>query len=299
MADDNVLDPENCGTELPNIVTAGTPNPGKVINVENPTGRNSHYLSKRRLPFDPNKINTNVQIVAGEKQDDPFIDNIARQMVPGTVANISQEALIYLSNFSKKMRDGYQAAVPLVCLGEDSCPYAKSCPLLKAGLEVPILENCPVEEHLFNTWVDEKMKELGVKQDDPMASIDRSQIREMAELEIIQMRATLEMSNAPETVREKVVGFDEDGKPIVQDVENPRIGIITNIAKVKRDILSDLVGTRKERIRAGEKTNTPVETLAGFAAKAKERSIELEKKRLESQTNERQVEINETTTPNP
>jgi hypothetical protein len=135
------------------------------------------------------------------------------------------------------------------------------------------------------------MHELGVDHNDPMASIDRSQIREYAELEILQLRATLEMADNPTTVYERIISVDESGNPVKSDVENPRIGIIGKLAKAKRDILSDLVGTRKERLKAGQKGESASETVAAFAAGARKHQAELEAKRLASKNGEVPVEV--------
>jgi hypothetical protein len=271
----------------------------ETVVVENKTGRNATYLAGMRKELDPAKLENPVTITAGGTYHDKFVDKIAKGLPTGKNVVISQEALEYLAKFAKRMKDGYQAAVPLLCCGTD-CVYAKSCPLLKAGIEVELMEPCKVEEHLFNTWVEDKMVELDVDPDDPMASIDRSQIREYAELEILQMRATLEMANDPLTVREKVIGMSEDGEPLTQDIENPRIAIVGRLSQAKRGLLGDLVGTRKERLKAGPKGEDTADTVAAFAAGARKRNEELEKKRLESKTNEKEVivvEVKDVTPP--
>ena len=275
-----------------NIIPASDipPQKKKVIKVENKTGRNATYLAQRKKPFNPAKLENTVTITSGGTYQDKFVTNIAQNLPKDTAVQISEEALTSLALWANKMKDGYQAAVPLICTGS-LCPYSKSCPILKAGIEPELMAPCQVETHLFNTWVHDKMVELQVDPNDPMASIDRSQIREYAELEILQLRATLEMAVNPETVKEKCIGVDEKGEMIIQDVENPRIGIIGKLSQAKRGLLTDLVGTRKARLGVGDKGDSAAKTVANFAAGAKKKYEEIEKKRLESLTNEKEIEV--------
>ena len=98
-----------------------------------------------------------------------------------------------------------------------------------------------------------------------MFAVDMSQRNEYAELEILQYRTNIEMAMDPETVKEKVVGYDEHAnKAIMQDVENPRIGMIDKLGKSKRNLLEDLLATRKAR--ASSKTGQKDEGAGQMAA---------------------------------
>lgn len=168
-----------------------------------------------------------------------------------------------------------------------------NCPLVKAKIELPLLEDCPVETHLFNQWTENKMIELGVEPDDELASVDRSQIREFAQLEIIQRRANLEMSLQPGVVTEKVIGFDNEGRPITSTEVNPRIDVIAKLSASKSRILNDLVGTRAARIKAGGGKKNMVNTMADLVSDltAEKHNAQEAKRTAKKQSKIKEVEI--------
>ena len=195
------------------------------------------------------------------------------------------------------MATGYQAAVPLICL-DDDCPYKAKCPLHETGIPRPHMKDCPVESHLFEQWRSNKMLELGIEDpNDPMFSVDMSQINEYAELEILQYRANIEMAMDPETVKEKIIGVDDGGNLIKQDIENPRINIIDKLARSKRGLLDDLLATRKARNnKKGGDVDEGVSKLATLIKAARE----WQEKQDRDKINAIDVEItNESTTEQP
>lgn len=288
--DENNYDPKE--DEPIAIIDDGTvdlPDSNKTV-ISNATGLNATALSNRRQEFDQDKLETVVTIEKGGTYSNKLASELSKQMNSDESIELTKENLNFLTSFSSKMKDGYQAAVPLVCLGERKCPYAKSCPLVQQSVELKIGGPCPVETHLFSTWTESKYKELGIDPDSDDFGVDRSQVREHAELEILQYRATLEMAETPLTVVEKVIGIDDAGQPIVTEVENPRIGVISRLSTIKRNLLTDLVATRKARLAAGQKGESAMDTVSRLAARGKERQEKLEKERLERIENERDVE---------
>lgn len=68
----------------------------------------------------------------------------------------------------KAVRDvvllGAQASA-MICEG-DRCPYAKKCPLLRAGLPAPINDECPVELYAMRVWTQAQMREMDINPHD-------------------------------------------------------------------------------------------------------------------------------------
>ncbi len=218
-----------------------------IIKAKSETGFNANYLAahKKKTLLNPPPETKNVLTLKKGDLAPKDVDQSILDLIPdGKTLEITEAALAELSKFANKMAHGYQASVPLVCLGE-KCRYYNLCPLVKAKIELPLLDSCPVETSLFNKWVKNKTNELNVDPNDELASVDLSQIMEYAQLEIIQMRANLEMSMEPGVVTEKVIGFDANGKAITTTEINPRIGVIEKLATIKSRILDDLVGTEK------------------------------------------------------
>lgn len=266
--------------ELPGPESMETPegNPPEHTSIDNSTGRNASYLDSRKKPFNPDKVENKVILKKGGEYDNTFAAELALSLPENREIELTEENLDFLTSFSKKMKDGYQAAIPMICMS-NSCPYHKHCPLLRQGLPVPHLKECPVETHLFNSWVSSRCKELDIDIESDEFGVDRSQVREYAELEIIQYRAALEMAEDPLTVSEKTIGMDDEGKPIKVDVENPRISIINKLNASKGRILNDLVATRKSRLAAGDKPKDAATAMSEFASKAKERQEKIEAKK--------------------
>lgn len=245
--------------------------PDEVTIVDSATGCNANFLKKRPQKHQMRGVDNVVVVTKDSPITDPLLKNLVALMPDGQELKITEAALKTLSQFARRMVDGYQAAVPMICLS-DKCPYYNLCPLVKAELEPPLLKPCPVETHLFDDWKKQKMKELDVSSDDEMMAIDRSQINELAELEILQLRANWEMALDPMTVREKCIGVDEDGNPIMQEVENPRINVISKLGREKSRLLDDLVATRRARIKAGAAGGKDASSVvAAFAGAAKRR----------------------------
>jgi len=256
--------------------------------VESSTGCNATYLQKRPQKHQLKGQDNVLTLTRSSTVKDPIIQNLLALMPEGQELVVTEAAMKTLAQFARRMVDGYQAAVPMICLGQ-KCPYYNMCPVVKAELSPPLLKPCPVETHLFDNWKKQKMVELEVDSDDEMMAIDRNQINELAELEILQLRANWEMAMDPQTVREKCVGVDDNGDPIMTEIENPRINVISKLGKEKGRLLDDLVATRKARVKAGAGNTKDASSIVSAFANAAKR--ELNKKAQEDKEKVIEVEV--------
>jgi len=262
--------------------------------VESSTGCNAHYLKKRPQKHQLKGADNVLTLTRGSSVKDPIIQNLLALMPEGQELVVTEAALKTLGQFARRMIDGYQAAVPMICMGQ-KCPYYNLCPVVKAELSPPLLKPCPVETHLFDDWKRQKMIELEVDADDDMMAIDRNQINELAELEILQLRANWEMAMDPQTVREKCVGVDDNGEPIMTEIENPRINVISKLGKEKGRLLDDLVATRKARVKANMGNNKDASSIVSAFANAARKQLNQQNK--ESKETIVDVEIVDETKP--
>lgn len=148
---------------------------------------------------------------------------------------------------------GAAAKVPLMCGGEEVCPFADACPFVEIYREderpvVPVGRQCPIEKEMIAYWVAKYMDEFEV---DPENQSEVSLITEMAELDIYDYRATLLLSEPGNAnmMQEIVVGVNADGNPIYNEDIHKAFELKERVKRRKTAILESLVGTRKEKYK--------------------------------------------------
>lgn len=148
---------------------------------------------------------------------------------------------------------GAAAKVPLMCGGEEICPFTDQCPFIeikrKQGRNVvPVGRQCPIERELIAYWVSKYMDEFEV---DESNQSEISLITELAELDIYDYRASLLLSEAGNAnmMQEIVVGVNADGNPIYNEDIHKAFELKERVKRRKHIILESLVGTRKEKYR--------------------------------------------------
>ena len=142
---------------------------------------------------------------------------------------------------------GAAAKVPLYCGGEKICPFAQECAFVEIA-KVPVGRKCPTEMELMAFWTASYMKEFEV---DPENHSEVGMITEIAELDIYDLRASMILSRpeCAEMTKDVVVGFDREGKPIVNKEVHKAWELKERVKKRKQKILECLVGTRKEKYK--------------------------------------------------
>ena len=148
---------------------------------------------------------------------------------------------------------GAAAKTPLMCGGEEICPFSEDCPFVeledKTGeKKVPVGRKCPIEKELIAFWVARYMQTFEI---DPENQAEISLVVELAELDIFDYRCSLILSRAEnaEMTQEVVVGVDTAGNPISNEEIHKAFEIKERVKKRKHTILESLVGTRKEQYK--------------------------------------------------
>ncbi len=148
---------------------------------------------------------------------------------------------------------GAAAKTPLMCGGEEICPFSEDCPFVeledKTGeKKVPVGRKCPIEKELIAFWVVRYMQTFEI---DPENQAEISLVVELAELDIFDYRCSLILSRAEnaEMTQEVVVGVDTAGNPISNEEIHKAFEIKERVKKRKHTILESLVGTRKEQYK--------------------------------------------------
>lgn len=148
---------------------------------------------------------------------------------------------------------GAAAKTPLMCGGEEICPFAEDCPFVelerKSGeKKVPVGRKCPIEKELIAFWVARYIQTFEV---DTENQAEVSLVVELAELDIFDYRCSLILSRETnaEMTQEVVVGVDPEGRPISNEEIHKAFEIKERVKKRKQQILESLVGTRKEQYK--------------------------------------------------
>lgn len=142
---------------------------------------------------------------------------------------------------------GAAAKVPLMCGGEEVCPFSDECPFVELH-KIPVGRKCPIEKELIAYWVSKYMDEFEVDQSNQS---EISLITELAELDIYDYRASLLLSQ-PENadmMQQIVVGVNADGNPIYNEDIHKAFELKERVKRRKQLILESLVGTRREKYK--------------------------------------------------
>ncbi len=148
---------------------------------------------------------------------------------------------------------GAAAKTPLMCGGEELCPFSEDCPFVElqrttGEVKVPVGRKCPIEKELIAFWVARYMQTFDI---DPENQAEISLVVELAELDIFDYRCSLILSRGEnaEMTQEIVVGVDTQGRAITNEEIHKAFEIKERVKKRKHTILESLVGTRKEQYK--------------------------------------------------
>jgi len=161
------------------------------------------------------------------------------------------------------LRTGTHATVPLICAGANKCPIVNRCPLLKRkpdgskdinGSKFPVLRPCPFEKHLMAWKIQAYVEEYDI---DINSHSSVALVTKLAELDIYEMRIDVQLSSGDR------LGEGQDLLQRTVEAMNPVNGRITEslrihplwdikerIGKQRQSILTSLIGTPKEKLKA-------------------------------------------------
>ena len=130
------------------------------------------------------------------------------QPVPEAAPNwmLSEEGLeaIRCTQAKRKMKHGLAAAVPIVCMGKD-CPVAKTCGIKTK--ERPVGMRCPIEIGTIIQRFNDYSLAFGIADDD---IIGLSLVRELADLDVLELRADNRMAIEAGSIETSVSIVDPD-----------------------------------------------------------------------------------------
>ena len=203
----------------------------------------------------------------------PVLSVFSRKMQDGTELTLTPTEQKKLVRYINSLRQGFVATTPMLCAGE-LCPYSKKCPL-GTNNNYPIGKDCPIEGTLLEMWYADYVKELGV---DPNSKVDAALIGDIVFWEMLEKRATEELSQNPKILQTNLAGFQNtpDGlKPVYKDEMNQIINFLEKAQRQKLKIMGALIATREAKAKD---SNRVISDPSTYAAKLLEKARELTKK---------------------
>lgn len=132
------------------------------------------------------------------------------KLVPAEVAvsgDITEQQKQYLKDAMYQASIGGAETAAMACKGE-GCPYISKCWLKKQAITLPVGQDCPIETALVKTWMSAYIREMDVREDDPMNFFDATVAQSMAGLRLVINRAMWGMADNP--ILQQV--FETEGK---------------------------------------------------------------------------------------
>jgi hypothetical protein len=166
--------------------------------------------------------------------------------------DLTTEQCNQLRDYMKKARTGITLLMaPMICT--DKCPFktVKRCPLELSGIPLPATKPCPVEHSIVRQYRDDLAAALHVDiEGDNLDAFDAKLLNDLAGIMMMKTRAEAEMANKPDTTLEYVAGYTPDGKPMKRIITNPRISLYERMCKLERDLMKELMATRRAKFQA-------------------------------------------------
>lgn len=173
------------------------------------------------------------------------VDPEVQRIVPGVALNEEQHKV--LKEYVTAVKYGISTySNPMRCRGNE-CVMISKCPISRASLELPIGKDCPVEKYFVEQKIADLTKDLGINIQDLGSIYDKLLINDLSTLELLEFRASIEMSEDPKIVKREVFGIADDGTPLMTSSVNPVIIFKEKVTKAKMKILEELIATRKSR----------------------------------------------------
>lgn len=208
--------------------------------------------------------------------ENSILARFARRLQDGCELTLTPKEVKRLVLYINTLKHGFSATVPMLCMGEQ-CPYAGKCPL-GSNNNYPIGKDCPIEGTLLEMWHRDYITELGV---DPESKVDGALVGDLVFWEILEKRATEELSKKPEIIQRNVAGFQNtpDGlKAVYKDEMNQIVNFLEKAQKQKLKIMNALIATREAKAKDASRIIADPST---YAAKLLDKARELTKKAAE------------------
>ena len=174
-----------------------------------------------------------------------YLPQKVRKAIESTT--MSREAISNINNSIGNIRSGVWSTLPVVCAGP-RCAYTTGgrCELQNNNV-APIGMDCPLEQYLQHTWMDEYMGALQVT---PQHKIEMGQIGTMVMCDIIIMRARNWMAQRPDGhVDVHATGIDNKGNVVLSRDISVELKVEEKFDRIRQRNMESLLATRESRAK--------------------------------------------------
>ena len=167
-----------------------------------------------------------------------------------------------------KLKTGIQAMAPLLCAGPVKCPFRYRCPLVDRSIKTlsgkdidftkqnlkafPIMRQCIFERELLDFQRKQYIQEYDVDLESPT---ELGMANRLAEIDLYEMRATIVLANGDEKqegqdlLKRQTTSVSMTGEELKRMEVHPAFELKARLAKMCKDILTSMVGTRQEKYK--------------------------------------------------
>jgi hypothetical protein len=219
-------------------------------------------MSESLVNIDKSKSERQLDFFKGLEEDDY---NTYLEKIPA-------DKLSKIKKSVKRMQTGVHASAPLTCLGPESCPFVRKCPIptVKADgtldngkpSDYPLGKECIMEKFYVEQKIVDYLQYLDV---DPNNPVEMSIVNELALIDLYKNRCLFVLSNGDKKgdgrdfLMTDVTGFNENGDRAETTKLHPVIDMIDRLEKRRERWLERLMETRKAKselmLKMGENKN--------------------------------------------
>lgn len=214
----------------------------------------------KKEPMDLGPVNLAEKLAS--ENEVPEIHRVSKRemyLSPKVSKGMTAEQKKLLNDAVKDIALHGAAAAAMICRGEGvynpvtlqndgGCPYLLKCPLYRAGHDLPIEEDCPVEISILEHWTEGYMRELGVNPHNVNNAYDAQSAILMAGLQLQINRARWGEAINP-TLEQTVTSTGPGGMENVTKVGNYNTDYREKASKLLQKFARDSMQTRDSKVR--------------------------------------------------
>ncbi len=204
---------------------------------------------------------------------DSVLGTFASKMKDDYEVTLTPKEAKKLVCYLNTLKTGFQAAMPMICLGEQ-CPYSKKCPLNENN-NYPMGQECPMENYLKESWYLDYISDLEIQEGN---RVDESLAQDLVLWDMLAKRALEELAGDPRIVKRSVAGFQQTSEgmqPIYKEEVNQRLAFLEKAQRQKMKIMDSLIATREAK---SKDTSRMIHDPSTYAAKLLDKARELKEK---------------------
>lgn len=211
-----------------------------------------------------------------------FNEYLDANVGPGRELSVTKEQIMMMSvDLEDKIEGGQVYEAMMICRGEGNtnakpvvkpCFMLHSCSLHKAGIPLPVNEQCPLEKMAAKVMLRDLVKAFQQEFTDDISWNDKNMLRNVVAYELQKIRIQANMARFPDPIIKQQIGVDHFGKAINNVSENPNNPLYQRAVKSQMDILKQLLMTPEQRFRykGGKKIISPSDQAASYRDRLRE-----------------------------